>query len=266
MLDAFTAYVESDIDYETYWGNSDNPSKTAAEYALECEMKLIDQINRCPGVPVEAADKGTAFNLAVDCLIHHKPCPDRGVTIQSKVDDLGRVYAHCEINGFKFDFDINLLKECAGKFKQPLSQFLCKAELPTRLGNVRLYGFIDEWVGDKIYDIKTTSKYKFGKFENKWQRHVYPYCVIESGLIDHIREFEFSVVVLKNPNPIIFGEIYPEVYTYDHEQSRAMLVDVVERFITWLNSRKHLITDKKIFGGVNEPDYVGYPVNAERMI
>lgn len=33
------------------------------------------------------------------------------------------------------------------------------AVIPTRYGDVELYGYIDELVRDTVYDIKTTSKY-----------------------------------------------------------------------------------------------------------
>ena len=44
------------------------------------------------------------------------------------------------------------------------------AVIPTRYGDVELYGYIDELVRDTVYDIKTTSKYDFGKYEHGWQR------------------------------------------------------------------------------------------------
>lgn len=44
-------------------------------------------------------------------------------------------------------------------FSGALSQVFVSAVIPTRYGDVELYGYIDELVRDTVYDIKTTSKY-----------------------------------------------------------------------------------------------------------
>lgn len=258
MLDAFQSFIDSDSDWERYWGSSENPSKTPEEYSLECEVKLINQINRCPKEPIEAADKGTVINELVDMIIHRRKTNLDGLTISS--DGLTVV---AEYNGFSWIFDRSQIYLLASLFPNAISQFLCEAPLKTSMGNVLLYGYIDEWCGNKIYDIKTTSSYQFGKFERKWQRHLYPYAVIESGMATEIESFEYTVATLattKSEPPITFMKIIPEVYTYNHEQSRVALIEICERFIEWLESRREYITDRRIFGGTNPEGYIGTPI------
>lgn len=68
-----------------------------------------------------------------------------------------------------------------------------------------------------MYDIKTTSRYEFGKYSDGWQRHVYPYCLISSGLVKDIDSFEYTAYHLKggtSRTPLITGVQYPELYKY----------------------------------------------------
>lgn len=266
QLDAFQAFLDAEYDWGQLWGNSDEPAKTVEEYAAECEKNLIDQINRCPKEPIEAADKGTCFNEAVDCLIHERGCEYPNMTIAFFPENND---CFANLNGFDFHFDLNLVKSVARRFPGAISQYPVGAPLQTAKGLVWLYGYPDEWCGDKISDIKTTKEYHFGKYSRKWQKHVYPYAVVESGDCTEIKEFEYTAVKLSEPtkkDPVIHGEIYPEVYTNDHEQNRRLLQDVCERFIGWLEYRRGFITDNKIWGGINAPDYIGKPIDVNLLI
>ena len=105
---------------------------------------------------------------------------------------------------------------------------------------------------DKVYDIKTTSAYQFGKFERAWQKDVYPYCLVSSGEMNSVSEFEYTVFQLTKPsarNPVIGAKMYAEVYTYDHTESEKRLRSFLERFIEWLEANRERITDEKIFNG-----------------
>ncbi len=172
---------------------------TPDEMYLKIEAELIDSINRCPKEPNEAADKGTAFNEIVDCLIERRKSSRDDCKIYSCYNQGGvngiRV-ARAEINGFTFDYDLKLCREVAKVFEGSLTQFFTCASIDTRYGEVEIYGFIDEWVGNEVVDIKTTGtgKYAFWKFERKWQRHAYPYCVIESGLTTDEERFTYYVI------------------------------------------------------------------------
>ena len=116
---------------------------------------------------------------------------------------------------------------------------------------VELYGFVDYIGLDSIIDLKTTSSYTFPKYRNNWQKEVYMYCC-------DMDEFEFVCVEFPNPNTRKedhAGKTEPEFYTerysvYDNEP--ASLAYQLRLFGDFLEDHKHLITDKKIFGGENE--------------
>lgn len=247
-MDKFQKFLESEIDAEGFM-NIDRATGeqklTADEIAEQREQELIDSINRVPHGPIEAADKGTCFNEIVDCLLEHRNSSREDVVIRSEDNVI-----IANLNGFEFPFDKEMCKETAKYFSGSIPQFYCSGTIETRYGLVELYGYVDEIIRDKVYDIKTTSSYSFGKFENCWQKEVYPYCLMKSGYIDRVSEFEYTVFQLTKPSqktPIIKGTMYKEVYTYDYEASTKRLKAFLERFIEWLEAHRDKITDKKIF-------------------
>lgn len=252
------------------------------------KQELLDAINRVPREPSEAASKGTALNEVVDCLIHHRQSENDSVTIRTirSLKDFLSVSTRTEddfwvllkavssngyfdevkdiigeplaikpiifssYDGFEFLFDVSFCKSIAKYFKGSLSQVYTSANLETRYGNVELYGYIDELRENKVYDLKTTSRYEFGKYAKYWQRYAYPYTLIESGMCTDVTSFEFTAYALKggtSRTPLITGVQYPEVYQYDHEKSKVMLKDICERFCEFLEENRNLITNKKIF-------------------
>lgn len=252
------------------------------------KQELLDAINRVPHEPSEAASKGTALNEIVDCLIHHRNSENNSVIIRTirscsdflsvskhTEDDFCRLYKTIEKNGyfneyeditdnplflkpiifascdgFDFYFDIDFCKSVAEYFKGSLSQVFTSATIDTKFGEVELYGYIDELRENKVYDLKTTSRYEFGKYAKYWQRHAYPYTLIESGMCTEINSFEFTAYALKggtSRTPLITGVQYPEVYQYNHEQSKVLLKEICERFCEFLEDNRSLITNKKIF-------------------
>lgn len=216
------------------------------------EQELIDKINRVPQEPSEAASKGTIFNEVIDCIIERRACHRDGWTVESIADEQGnKTTIHGALDGFDFYFDAAFCKQVAQYFAGALPQYYVEAVMPVRYGNVKLYGWIDELCKDVVKDIKTTKRYDFGQYSHYWQRHVYPYCLIESGDSKAIKGFEFTVVKWASGtkyNPVISGEMYKEYYTYDHCESSALIRQECERFIEWLEINKDKITDKKIFG------------------
>lgn len=274
LLDTYQKFLDAPIEVEDFSNVTEDGEykRTEDEIRKGYELKLINMINRCPKVPIEAADKGTAFNEIIDCIIEHrKPREDMVIETQYNCEKGAKdlygnsierkpIAIRAQYNGFSFLFDVDLCKELAEYYKGSLPQYLAKADIETMYGNVELYGYIDEWVRDKVYDIKTTSRYDFGKFSRSWQKEVYPYCLVKSGLIDQITSFEYTVVLLSKPSsrtPVISGKIYPEVYNFNYLLSERNIRQMVERFIAWLEYRREYITDKKIFGGENEENYVG---------
>ena len=305
LLDKFQSLLDSDIEAESFWNidsDTGEMKKTPDEIAAANEQALIDCINRVPHEPIEAADKGTCFNEIVDCLVENRKSSREDISIERIPDlyevcdlfcrrpncdyrwkpdnqDCIRAYAsavsnrsktvglRATLNGFEFRFDIGLCREAAAYFKGAIPQHFCIAVMHTAYGDVELYGYADEIIRDKVYDIKTTSSYQFGKFERAWQKCVYPWCLVESGEMPEVSSFEYTVFVLGKPTqktPLITGKMYREEYTYDHEASGKMLRSFLERFIEWLEAHREQISDTKIFGGdvhdkqrpagVNNPD------------
>ena len=265
-------------DYERLAEEDWNRDSETGEYKLspdemylKIESELIDTINRCPKSANEAADKGTAFNEIVDCLIEHRKSSRKDCKIYSCFNRGGLnaiKVIRAEINGFVFDFDINLCKEAAEFFVGSLPQYCAESTMRTAYGDVEIYGFTDEWVGNRMYDIKTTGRYSFGKFERKWQRHAYPWCAIDSGMATEIESFTYWVVewaYQRKGDPLKAKSITQETYTYDHQDTEIKLREHVERFIEWLEARRSYITDKKIFGGENPSGYHGEPISIDKL-
>jgi hypothetical protein len=111
---------------------------------------------------------------------------------------------------------------------------------------VALYGYIDQLLPDSIHDIKTTEKYKAGKFHNNWQHVVYPYCLRENG--NHVTGFEYDVAVLGGKS----YSTHIEYYAFRPERDIPRLITHVESFIEFLEANRHLITDQKIFNLIPE--------------
>lgn len=241
---------------------------TPDEMYLKLEADLLDSINRIDGRYGEAAEKGTAFNEIVDCLIENRKSSRDDCKIYSTENGCGIKVIRAEINGFTFDFDIDLCRQTAAYFAGSVTQFLANATIGTAYGPVELYGFIDECTGNRMYDIKTTGSYKWGKFEKGWQRHVYPWCVIESGMTTEVESFEYYVIewaYQRKGEPLRAKGIYKETYTYDHAESGRKIREMLENFIEWLESRRGFIEDKRIFGGQNPAGWHGQPVDMERL-
>ena len=259
LLDKFEQYLRADEQVESFW-NVDNETgeykKSPEEIEAELKQNLIDAINRVP-FESEAADKGTAFNAVIDCYIHkrkHIPSEREPYTIvgDEETNIIQVDFPTTDIAPTRhFLFDRTWCIEQSKYFSGALSQVFVSAVLSTRYGAVELYGYIDELLRDIVYDIKTTSKYDFGKYEHGWQRHVYPYCLIASGQMDSVKAFEYTAYQLKggtSRTPLISGTQYPEYYTYNHEQTVKMLIAHCELFIEFLEVNKAFITDRKIFG------------------
>lgn len=238
---------------------------TPDEMAMKIEVELIDSINRCDyGVPMPAADRGTALNEIVDCMIMGVKSTRDDVKLDRARDKEGNLIGvTATIRGLTFMFDIGLCRALRDYFAGAVCQYKCEAEIETRRGNVLLYGYIDYWLRDRVLDLKTTSYYNFGKYERKWQRFVYPYCLVESGDIAAISEFEYTAVKLSG-NKILTGDIYPEVYTYRHDVATDELEFICRQFIEWLQSVSPAITDKRIYCQENDEGSFGVPL-AERL-
>lgn len=196
---------------------------------------LIDCINRVP-FESEAADRGTAFNEVVDCIVENRK--SKRFEISADESEIAVM-----MNGKIFKFSKELAKCIATPLKEgnALTQYRVEGTLPTQYGEVFLYGYLDYLLPFMIVDLKTTGKYNVFKYRNNWQHIVYPYCLNQQGI--EITDFEYLVTDFKG--------VYKEAYAYMPKLDTARLKEVCERFIEFLEGNRELITDKKIFNEQN---------------
>jgi hypothetical protein len=242
LLDAFQGWLSSSEIYNDYWGFSEDPSKTEDEFEKEQFESLINRINRVPmkWEDSEAADKGTAFNEAVDCLIANRKSEKMILKSNAETNTITADY-----NNRTFIFPVSLIREFAEYFKGGISNVYTEGILATKYGNVLLYGYIDELSPLVIHDIKTTGKYKVGKFRNNWQHVVYPFCMNQQG--NPVNDFEYNVAVLGSGSNY---STFTEYYRYDPEKDINRLQLIVESLIDCIELNRNLITDTKIFNHV----------------
>lgn len=227
LLDKFQNYLDSEKDFNKY---GDAVGCSYDDWMQRKTTELIDAINRVP-FESEAANRGTAFNELVDALISGKKV--------EVIEGKNEFFYKWKYKETSFNFPVQIAERFAFYYatQGAISQEYCEAVINTSFGRVRLYGYIDELLPHEVHDIKTTKHYTRGKYFNKWQRFVYPYCLSECGCI--VKSFIYAVTDFKNT--------YIEEYNYNHETDAKILRDYVERFITFLEVNKKLIHDRKIF-------------------
>lgn len=261
LLDKFQRVLDAKNDFESFFNeDTDGGYKMSYDEVLgKAEKELLDSINRVPHHPIEAADKGTAFNELIDCLVNDRPSTNPNVSIESTEYKDSPVY-RCTINGFEFLFDKDFADRVATYFADCTPQFLTAAKISVDESDVELYGYVDELRENIVYDIKTTKQYEFGKFANHWQHVLYPFCLIESRMMTEVKEFEYTIFVLSggsSKNPVITGTQYRERYDYDHETARAKLTEICKQFITWVYMHRSDIYNFRIFGmEIPKPQYM----------
>ena len=199
LLDKFQTLLNAEKDLEAPWNidrETGDYKKTLTQIEDEATQSLLNSINRVPFHSL-AADNGTVFNELVDCL--HRGRKSFRDDIQFKTyKEYGLIAARFQQKDLPdeyFYYDLMNARNIAQFFKGSCCQLFVKGILPTVHGNVELYGYIDELKRDVVYDLKTTgSSYQFGKFEDHWQRYVYPSCLISSGQMTDVLAFEYSVL------------------------------------------------------------------------
>lgn len=187
------------------------------------EKDFIDKINRVP-FQSDAADKGKAFNDLIDV------CLTKGWTSNelSVMENIQSKY------GFNTELIDSLVKELQGS----VPQYFCSRVLHTSKGSIEIYGYMDFIKFTKAIDLKTTKTYTLGKYDKSWQKVVYPWCLVEDGIF--VDEFEFLVTD--------FEHIYKEPYPINIYNIEAQLTVICLILIDFIEAKRHLITDKKIFG------------------
>lgn len=249
LLDSYFNYLNSDVIYERYYGWSENPPCTEEEFEQKQFQELIDRINRKP-FDSEAADKGTALNEIIDCMVENR---------KSEIMPIDRMLSD-EINGNQsvvalkatyhereFTFPISLCRELAEYYKGGLTQQRVEAILPTAYGNILVYGLIDYLMPTTVHDLKTTGSYTVGKFKDHHQHLVYPYALMQNG--SGVRTFEYNIVEFNKGGFVV--DTYTETYVFNPKRDIPVLTNHCEEFIRFLEENRDLITDTKIFGGEN---------------
>lgn len=234
----FDEFVNAEALYDKLYGDKEEPAVTLAEFEEKCELELWDAINRVPHVPTEAASRGTLLNAIIDCKVEWRK-PDPVYKIERVNGPDGKTIGiRGECDGFPFVFDAGLIRELGAYFSGCICQYRTEAVLDTACGPVILYGDVDYIRRDKVFDLKSTAKYaKYGKFDNGWQKYVYPYCLIESGELDSVSEFEYTIVLLRQPKGMpVSGTIYKEVEDYSHDMAKTRLRGISESLVAYLEA------------------------------
>lgn len=246
LLDTFQDYISSSEVYQQYWGFSEDPSKTEEEFESEQFQGLIDRINRVP-FDSEAADKGTAFNELVDSICNTKQFIENGKPINEKMSLLRsnkeRGIFELVYNNRPFEFPLEQTVEFSKRYQGAICQVMTESILPTKYGDVCLYGYIDELMPMSVHDIKTTGKYSVGKFRKHWQKIVYPYCLNMNG--NNVTDFEYNVVRFKDKANNF--DTFDEFYSYVPDRDIKLLTEHIESLIEFIEANKEQITDLKIF-------------------
>lgn len=228
------------MDGYSYYQTIEDEDARAAK-----KRELIDNINRVPHEPIEAASRGTALNEIVDSII------ERRNACRMNVETIDDVAYRAIIDGFTFDFDKNMVHQLSEELAGCLCQQRVEAEIEVPQGVVTLYGYADYIATDTVIDLKTTETYTPGKYRDHWQHRVYPYCLVRSGMMDAIDSFHYLVAELQRDRKsgVYTARFFDEEYTIGIQSCE----DEIRRFLTYellpfLDDNRNLITDKKIFG------------------
>lgn len=239
LLDAFQSFLKSDSIWEKYWGWTEEPPHTPEEFREQQFQDLINKINRVP-FDSEKADRGTVFNEIIDCMVLNEN--SKRMKICRVRDENGKtVGIKGTYNEREFTFPLELCREVADYYQGTLPQQYIQAILPTKFGDVLLYGYIDYVAPFCTHDLKTTGQYSVGNYRDHFQHLVYPYALAENGA--DVTMFEYNVVELGKT----FFRTYTETYDFVPERDIPRLTQHVEDFIDFLECNRDLITDKKIF-------------------
>ncbi|OAV65587.1 hypothetical protein Barb6XT_02346 [Bacteroidales bacterium Barb6XT] len=239
LLDGFQNMLDARSIWAEYWGNSDIPKLTEDEFVEQQRKDFIDRINRVPFDRIPA-DRGTAFNEVVDCLILGQKSEKMIIESDRQAGTINAFY-----NGRNYTFPTSVSREFAAYYKGSVPQVYTHAVLPTIYGDVMLYGYIDELMPASVHDIKTTGKYSAGKFKNHWQHIVYPFCLNQNG--NKVADFEYNILLINERRDGASYETFTEYYAYDADADIPRLTRHVESIIEFLEENRGIISDKKIF-------------------
>ena len=189
------------------------------------EQEFIDKINRVPITDEKALERmeiGTQLNDLIDYNLKHNLIENREF-----------------ITTDKFEFSSEIVNKITHHLQGSIPQYYTETIIRCNGNSVLVYGYIDYILTNKIIDLKTTKTYELGKYKDSMQMHLYPICLFNNeGIIAD--EFEFLVTDFK--------EVYTETYPINLIDSNTKLAVTCNLLIEFLEAKKELITNKKIFG------------------
>lgn len=209
-------------------------------YFLGSEMttdEMIARINRVKTPTTPSQMQGTAFNNLIDAMITGTVPEIRTLIKKDGSNELVYAWKHDQSD---YTFSKSVVDEIAGYLQGATSQVYSKAPIKTAFGDVLLYGYADYIRRDKLFELKTTSRYEFPKFSTAFQHKCYLYTMNTSG--NDVKLFDYLVTDLKN--------VYVETYNW-HEGMEKEIITQLNRFLGFLFDNECKITDRKIFGGEN---------------
>ncbi len=185
--------------------------------------ELIDKINRVKKDMPIAALRGVEFEECVNNMLKNIP---------NKVNEHGFIVTK------NFEFNGGVVRKIADKLRnaKKLQEYV-EGVVGTSKGDVKVYGFIDYSYPNMFVDLKTTSRYSYGKYEVNNQHKCYPLLANLKGR--EIQRFTYFVTD--------FNNTYLEPYDYSNNLRDEFIYNL-ECFIDFIEEYRHLITDTKIFG------------------
>lgn len=251
LLDSFQHLKDSEKQYDSFPNLhiDGEHSKTLEEIEDENKSRLLNIINRVPVPWSESGlmDRGTAFNHVVDQLNGNEP-KDKSLNLTVDVENNTLSVV---VNKREFVFDYDWCRKASDYFYRSQCQVMAESSITIPNGNVELYGYIDELKGNMVYDIKTTSFYSFGKFSKAWQKHLYTYCLTNSGDAKDIEGFEYTVFTMSPMKEGMVNRIRSmdkEYYSFSYDDTHDLLTGILSEFTDFLETNRDIITDRKIFG------------------
>lgn len=184
------------------------------------EQELIDKINRVPITDPKALErmgKGSALNNLIDSIV---------LNGYDKFDEVPGITV---FDGVEFKTEI--VKQIAGQLHGSIAQHKTSTIISVNGIAVEVYGVLDYVIESRCIDLKTTSSYDLGKYKDSMQRHLYPICLFNEGVV--VDEFEFLVTDFKS--------VFKEPYRVDLKESEAVIKNQCQMLIDFIESKKHFI-------------------------
>lgn len=196
LLDAFSWYKRSEDE--------------------KAQQEFLDKVNRVQTPRSDAQLRGLAFELAVEKAAVEGIYPTAPVQVHDR------------------KVPPQIIEQFAQGMGRASRQVFVETTLPTLYGPIRLYGKVDEILGDTAYDTKTTSSYDFPKYLHAWQHPVYLEALRPTG----ISRFVYRITD--------FEGYFEEEYFW-RQSDTDRLISECAQLIEFLEANRARITDRKIF-------------------